>query len=289
MSNVTTSTAGGRAGGALIASPSSAFRGQVLESLQGRWWPVQHAGGGAEALEKLAAGQWQILFLDRRLPDLDSEELIATVLRQFPSVEVVRLDSAAEFSEYQLRKDANDLRHGMGKVEYNHQLRQAKSQEESSWEKNPDKNKDKNKNEYEPLPGMIGRSEAMQEVYRLAQLVAPRTTTVLIVGPTGSGKELVARALHILSPRAAKPFVAVNCAAIPEALLESELFGYARGAFTGAVQTQLGRIAGHTGERFFWMKSASCRWPCRPSCCVFWNRKKCSGWARWRRSAWMCG
>jgi transcriptional regulator with GAF, ATPase, and Fis domain len=105
--------------------------------------------------------------------------------------------------------------------------------------------------QYEPLPGMIGSSAAMQSVYRLARLVAPRTTTVLILGPTGSGKELVARALHQLSPRGAKAFVAVNCAAIPEALVESELFGYARGAFTGAVQAQVGRIpAAHGGTLF---------------------------------------
>jgi len=98
---------------------------------------------------------------------------------------------------------------------------------------------------------MIGGSEAMQQVYRLAKLVAPRTTTVLIVGPTGTGKELVARALHALSPRAMKPFIAVNCAAIPETLLESELFGHARGAFTGAVQAQIGRIpAAHGGTLF---------------------------------------
>lgn len=105
--------------------------------------------------------------------------------------------------------------------------------------------------QFAPLPGMIGRSAAMQRVYRLARLVAPRSTTVLIAGATGSGKELVARGLHLLSPRTARAFVAVNCAAIPEALLESELFGHARGAFTGAVQAQVGRIpAAHGGTLF---------------------------------------
>jgi transcriptional regulator with PAS, ATPase and Fis domain len=98
---------------------------------------------------------------------------------------------------------------------------------------------------------MIGASEAMQRVYRMVRLVAARTTTVLIAGPTGTGKDLVARALHTLSPRSAKPFVVVNCAAIPDALLESELFGYTRGAFTGAVQSQLGRIAAAHGGTLF--------------------------------------
>jgi transcriptional regulator with GAF, ATPase, and Fis domain len=98
---------------------------------------------------------------------------------------------------------------------------------------------------------MIGTSEAMGSVYRLVRLVAPRSITVLVAGATGTGKELVARALHALSPRAGKPFAVVNCAAIPEALLESELFGFTRGAFTGAVQSQIGRIhAAHGGTLF---------------------------------------
>jgi transcriptional regulator with GAF, ATPase, and Fis domain len=105
--------------------------------------------------------------------------------------------------------------------------------------------------EEELLPGMIGSSPAMQEVYRLVRLVAPRSTTVLITGDTGTGKELVARAIHLVSPRMRQPFITVNCAAIPEALLESELFGYARGAFTGAFQSKVGRIhSAHGGTLF---------------------------------------
>jgi transcriptional regulator with GAF, ATPase, and Fis domain len=101
------------------------------------------------------------------------------------------------------------------------------------------------------LPEMVGASEPMRELARLIRLVAPRSTTVLIEGETGTGKEVVARALHRLSERAAKPFVVLNCAAIPEALLEAELFGHTRGAFTGAVQSRTGRIeAAHGGTLF---------------------------------------
>jgi DNA-binding NtrC family response regulator len=101
------------------------------------------------------------------------------------------------------------------------------------------------------LPEMIGASDSMRELTRLIRLVAPRSTTVLIEGETGTGKEVVARALHRLGERAGKPFVVLNCAAIPEALLEAELFGHTRGAFTGAVQSRTGRIeAAHGGTLF---------------------------------------
>jgi DNA-binding NtrC family response regulator len=101
------------------------------------------------------------------------------------------------------------------------------------------------------LPEMVGASEPMRELARLIRLVAPRSTTVLIEGETGTGKEVVARALHRLSERAGKPFAVLNCAAIPEALLEAELFGHTRGAFTGAVQSRTGRIeAAHGGTLF---------------------------------------
>ena len=103
----------------------------------------------------------------------------------------------------------------------------------------------------ERLPELVGDAPAMLDVSRRIRLVAPRSTPVLIEGPTGSGKELVAEALHRLSTRNRKPFVAINCAAIPEALLEAELFGHTRGAFTGAVQGRVGRIESADGGTLF--------------------------------------
>jgi DNA-binding NtrC family response regulator len=102
-----------------------------------------------------------------------------------------------------------------------------------------------------PLPDMVGESPDMLELTRMVRLVAPRSTTVLIQGDTGTGKELVAKAVHRLSLRASKPYLVLNCAAIPEALLEAELFGHTRGAFTGAVQSRTGRIEAANGGTLF--------------------------------------
>lgn len=98
---------------------------------------------------------------------------------------------------------------------------------------------------------MVGESEPMREMARMIRLVAPRSVAVLIEGETGTGKELVAKAVHGLSARADKAFVVLNCAAIPEALLEAELFGHTRGAFTGAVQARKGRIEMADGGTLF--------------------------------------
>ncbi len=103
----------------------------------------------------------------------------------------------------------------------------------------------------ERLPELVGNAPCMLEVSRRIRLVAPRSTPVLIEGPTGSGKEIVAEALHRLSSRSRKTFVAINCAAIPEPLLEAELFGHTRGAFTGAVQGRTGRIESADGGTLF--------------------------------------
>lgn len=101
------------------------------------------------------------------------------------------------------------------------------------------------------IQGMVGRSGPMRELARVIRLVAPRSTTVLIEGETGTGKEVVAKALHRLSARATKAFTVLNCAAIPETLLEAELFGHARGAFTGAVHARTGRIEAADGGTLF--------------------------------------
>jgi DNA-binding NtrC family response regulator len=229
-------------GGALIASPNTTLREQLLHRLNGRCRPVQQAFGGAEALAKLEKGDWQVLFLDRRQPDLDAEELLTVIRRRFPGTQVVLLDSDSAIDNNPVVADGDSV---------NSNGQETGAPRNAAARPGALERHRTNESQVEPLPGMIGASEAMQAVYRMVRLVAARNTTVLVAGPTGTGKELVARALHALSPRVNKPLVVVNCAAIPEALLESELFGYTRGAFTGAVQSQLGRIpAAHGGTLF---------------------------------------
>src|SRR3954454_5278938 len=101
------------------------------------------------------------------------------------------------------------------------------------------------------LPGVIGPSAGMREVVRITRQVAPSRACILVVGETGTGKELIARAIHDLSPRRSGPYIRVNCGALTESLLESELFGHVKGSFTGAVDNRTGRFeAAHTGSIF---------------------------------------
>ena len=102
-----------------------------------------------------------------------------------------------------------------------------------------------------PIPGIIGLGPAMEDVYRITRRVAKSNASVLLLGETGTGKELIATAIHRLSGRNTGPFVKVNCGALSESLLESELFGHVRGSFTGAVNNRTGRFeAAHTGSIF---------------------------------------
>lgn len=236
----------------LVASSADAFRRKICQSLLPGGNAIGEAVGGAEALFKLERHAFRALILDRRLDDLDYQELLETIQSRYPSLQVVTVDSERDTPEtisanLRILIGGTNLSVGgsaSGEPQPEEMFAAAVERESSqapsaSVATTP---------ETEPLPGMIGTCSRMRDLYRMARLVAPRDTAVLIVGGTGTGKELVARGIHELSPRAKNSFVVVNCAAIPETLLEAELFGYTRGAFTGAFQSRIGRIhAAHGG------------------------------------------
>jgi DNA-binding NtrC family response regulator len=259
----------------VLASADAGLRQRLKASLTGLRWQVREAGGGAEAMAQLDASQPEALLVDSWLPDLEVGEFAEQIRMLYPGMELLRVDGGVDGAARSPRR--NELLHALreaqegtvndtaawagapvavprsvvrGYAGTQESARQTLSVvmgcEESVWRDSQAK--------VQPvvaLPEMVGASEAMHELARLIRLVAPRSTTVLIEGETGTGKEVVAKAIHRLSERAGKPFVVLNCAAIPEALLEAELFGHTRGAFTGAVQSRTGRIeAAHGGTLF---------------------------------------
>jgi transcriptional regulator with GAF, ATPase, and Fis domain len=227
-------------------------------------WEVCEARGGAEAFQMLEEHSPEALILDRWLPDLEIGALTTQVQQFFPHVDLLPMDGSAEqggFRSTRRNELLQAVRESIPRVS-----------EGPAWDTVPVRDGGASLPEEslafevarplaprqgqgpltaQPLPGLIGQSAAMLELARLTRLVAPHDARVLIQGETGTGKELVAKALHALSPRAHKPLVVLNCAAVPEALLEAELFGHTRGAFTGAVQARVGRIeAAHGGTLF---------------------------------------
>jgi len=231
----------------LVVSPNNDLREELQEKLGLPRWNVRQATSGATALEVLRAhgDQDAILLLDPQLPDLEPVEFDGLVRERFPNVQVLMLNSqtgqllvgsASPTSESTQLAEA--INRG-GSVRPSAFL--VRETEEQSY---PAQDKIR-------LKSMIGDSDAMQRTYGAIRMVAVRDTTVLITGESGTGKDLVAQEIHLLSPRKKQPLVVVNCAAIPEALLEVELFGYTKGAFTGAVQSRIGRIhAAHGGTLF---------------------------------------
>jgi len=224
-------------------------------------WTVREAAGGAEAMGHVEALRPEALLLDGWLPDLEVGEIASQMAHLYPAMDVLRLDGIPGRDGMGQRSPRrNELLHalrearegsGSGPLDGQDEVQAAPDRMERRPVPSGPIAMSDSPSGSELLPEMIGASAAVRELARMVRLVAPRSSTVLIEGETGTGKELVAKAVHTLSPRAAKSFTVLNCAAIPESLLEAELFGHTRGAFTGAVHSRTGRIeAAHGGTLF---------------------------------------
>ena len=243
----------------LLASADPSQAKALREELSGHRWQVREAASAAGAMLELDGGPPEILLLGKWLPDIEVNEFANLVLTEFPSVEVVRTDGHAYAKEarsprrHELMLSLRAFAEGGVDGEQRRFPKQATGRTAHVVELRPlgEPKESPRAAAAERLPGIIGDSAAMRELNAMIRLVAPRDTTVLIEGPTGSGKELVAHALHVLSRRAAQGMAVLNCAAIPETLLEAELFGHTRGAFTGATQSRMGRIEAADGGTLF--------------------------------------
>src|SRR5207237_789035 len=224
----------------LIVDDEEPIRQVLTEVLSGHGYVVRVASDGEEALRELAAHDYDAVVTDVRMPRMDGLSLVRSVQQIAPDATVIVMSAygSHDLALEAMKAGAYDY---LGKPfrpdEVLLVLRKAEERERLRAENR------RLRREIEASRGagtIVAESAAMKEVLRLLQKVAPARTTVLITGESGTGKELIARALHDLSPRAERPFVAVNCGAIPEQLIESELFGHAKGAFTGAVSAKRG-------------------------------------------------
>jgi len=236
----------------LVVDDDGMMRSFFAGVLKEEGYTVEAAGQGKEGLEVLNRSDFDLVLTDLRMPDLSGLELMREGRKVRPgarwiivtaygsignAVEAMRA-GASDYLTKPLR-DPEELRHVVRRV-----LREAEAEARIAL-------LSEELGKQFPPVGTIFLGGAMKDVHRLVREVAPTTATVLISGPSGTGKELVARVIHNLSPRREGPFVPVQCAALPEALLESELFGHERGAFTGAVATRKGRFELADGGTIF--------------------------------------
>jgi len=226
----------------LLVDDEDALRTVMAERLTDAGFKVTEASSGEQALEKLERFAFDVLVSDLRLPGIDGREVLAAALRRYPGIIGIVVTG------YGTVKDAVDaIKRGASDfISKPFQFEELLHVLESALEQR----RLRSENQYlrqqleqrDGLPGVVGRSQPMRDLRQMIETVAPSGATVLISGETGTGKEVVARAIHQTSPRRQQRFVALNCSAIPENLLEAELFGHARGAFTGAVAARQGRL-----------------------------------------------
>ena len=235
----------------LIVDDEKALREAIAERLTDHGFAVEQADSGEQALQRLAEFAFDIIITDLRLPGIDGRQVLDAALERYPdiigivitgygtvkdAVDAIK-QGASDFITKPFQFDA--LLHVLSSALEQRRLRAENAYLRSQLE------------ERYRIDGLVGRSPAMRSLCQLLETVAATSSTVLISGETGTGKELAARAIHHSSPRRANRFVAINCSAIPETLLEAELFGHVRGAFTGAVGTRPGRFEqAHKGTLF---------------------------------------
>jgi two-component system response regulator AtoC len=226
----------------LLVDDEAALRSVIAERLSEQGFEVTQAESGERALEFLNDFAFDVLVTDLRLPGIDGQALMAAALERYPGL------IAIVVTGYGTVKDAVDaIKRGAADFvtkpfqfdELSHVLRTAMEQKRLRSENAYLRQQ---LDERFGLGAIIGRSPRMRALFQLIETVAGTSTTILINGETGTGKELVARAIHQASARRDQRFVALNCSAIPDTLLEAEIFGHARGAFTGAIAARQGRI-----------------------------------------------
>jgi len=236
----------------LVVDDEPDQRGLLAGFLTRRGYDVTGASGGTEALELYPTVFAPVALVDMKMPGMTGLELLmrlreinpfvqVIVLTAFGSIETAVAAMRAGAYDY-LTKPVEDLEELVVKIEKAANQNRLVVEHQAMSQQLAD---------IFPETGILGESPAIQNVRGMISLVAPRDSTVLVTGASGTGKELVARAVHALSSRASKSFVAINCAAFPETLLEAELFGYERGAFTGAERTKQGRFELADGGTLF--------------------------------------
>ena len=233
----------------LVADDERGVRSFIAEALEDDGHAVAQAADGAEAAGRLAKESFDLLFTDLKMPRLDGLALLRQMRAEQPELEVIVLtafgtvDTAVEAMKLgafdYLQKPIG------GPAELRLLARRALEHRALLAAR------DRATRDAPELPPLSYGDPAMEPVVEALRKVAPTVSTVLLMGESGTGKEVAARTLHAWSPRAAGPFVAVNCAAIAETLLESELFGHEKGAFTGAISARRGRIELADGGTFF--------------------------------------
>ncbi len=209
---------------------------------------IEAAAGGKEAIATIKARAFDVIITDLRMPDVDGLTILAEAKSLRPDTEVIVVTafSTTETAIAAMKAGAHDYLTKPFKID-EVGLVVERAMEKRRLARENVALRDEIKGRYK-LDRLLGKSPAMQRVFDVLRKVASTRTSVLLIGESGTGKELAAHALHELSPRTDQPFVAINCGAIPETLLESELFGHVRGSFTGANTDKQGLFeAAHNG------------------------------------------